>query len=402
MLSPSSRTLTDVSAASAARVAAALIATLLLTSGCAAVPDVPRPPYPSPFGQDISSIYVPGIAGVGREDRGWVAGLRAGGYDGKIEFWDWTGRLDPIAALWAHGRQREQAQLVANRICQLHIASPDAPIILVAHSAGSGVAVKSLEDLPPDVQVEGLVLLAPALSRTYDLTAALRHVRGRADVFYSDRDTLVLAIGTFIFGTVDGVHGESAGHGGFVRPLGGAADAYAKIRTHPYSIARRSLGDDGGHEGVLAPRLAAGLVDPLLPGFALPESRRSLRSVDTTVTELRPPGAPPLYADLVSRRISNRKRQGSGSVPTLVRVAVADLSNAALIDMVAESDDPVLLKAASAELARRLAEPNTDKPLFIQVAKAEPDPITRCELEGRIEVEFEPSAPERQDRREAA
>lgn len=109
-----------------------------------------------------------------------------------------------------------------------------------------------------------------------------------------------------------------------------------------------------------------------------------------------------LVADLVSRRIADRKREASGSIPTLVRVAVADLSNRALIDLVAETDEPVLLNAANAELTQRLCEPSKAMPLFIQEANTEPDLVTRYELEGRIEVIVEPNEPDRQYRAEAA
>ena len=143
--------------------------------------------------------------------------------------------------------------------------------MLAGHSAGAGVALRALESLPADQQVDGLVLMAPAVSRTYDLTPALRRLRGRAHAFTSNRDTLVLAVGTSLFGTADGVHGEAAGHGGFVRPEAADRDAYSKLQTHRYSRARRRLGDSGSHMGVLTPRVAQGLVAPLLPGFGPPD-----------------------------------------------------------------------------------------------------------------------------------
>lgn len=143
------------------------------------------------------------------------------------------------------------------------------PVVLVGHSAGAGLVVMALEDLPRDSQVDGVVLLAPALSRTYDLTRALRRVRGHADVFYSERDTLVLAVGTFLFGSVDGVHGEAARHGGFGKPQGSSNGAYAKLSVHPFSNDRRLYGDDGDHEGILTPGVTAALVAPLLPGHEL-------------------------------------------------------------------------------------------------------------------------------------
>jgi pimeloyl-ACP methyl ester carboxylesterase len=243
---------------------AVVILIALLVSGCAADPNVPMQASAAPFGSQVTLIYVPGIGGFGHDDRGWLKGLRAAGYEGKVEVWDWNGRMGPIEALWAHDRQRAEARHIAGRIRQIRADSPAAPIVLVGHSAGTGVVVNGLEDLPPDVRVDELVLLAPALSRSYDLTVALRHVRGRADVFDSDRDTLVLAIGTFLFGTVDGVHSEAAGHGGFVAPHGADSHAYGRLHMHPYSRDRQRAGDDGGHEGILTPRVAATVVAPLL------------------------------------------------------------------------------------------------------------------------------------------
>lgn len=245
---------------------------VLLSAGCAAVGPVRQGPPAASFGRDATLIYVLGIGGRGPADDEWTRGLRNGGYAGKIETRDWTGRLGPISALWGHSRQRAEARRIANRICRLRTESPSSPIILAGHSAGAGLVVRALEDLPHGTQVDGLVLLAPALSRTYDLTAALRHVNGRADVFCSDRDILVLAIGTTLFGTVDGVHGEAAGHGGFIRPPQAAADQYAKLHTHPFSQARQRLGDDGGHYGPQSSSVAAVLVAPLLPHSKPPDA----------------------------------------------------------------------------------------------------------------------------------
>ena len=91
-----------------------------------------------------------------------------------------------------------------------------------------------------------------------------------------------------------------------------------------------------------------------------------------------------LLADLISRKIAERQRKPGSRVPTLVRVAVSNLTDTALIDMVGETDDPILLNAASAELASRLCEPIEAKPLYTQEANAEPDVAARDELEGRI------------------
>jgi hypothetical protein len=93
-------------------------------------------------------------------------------------------------------------------------------------------------------------------------------------------------------------------------------------------------------------------------------------------------------ADLVSRKLGDRNRKPVASgTPTLVRVAIADLSDTALIDLIGTNDEPILLNAASLELSRRLGSQSDSYalPLFSQEPGAEPDSATRFELEGKIE-----------------
>jgi pimeloyl-ACP methyl ester carboxylesterase len=273
---------TSMMAHRTAPIAVAMMAVLL--AGCIGPVQMQRVAPVAPFGRNDTLIYVPGIGtggGGGSSDAACMRGLRTGGYQGNEETFDWTGRLEPVAALWAHRRHREQARHIADRIRTLRLEAPTASIILVGHSAGAGLVVLALEDLPPTTQVDGVVLLAPALSRTYNLTAALRHVRGRMDVFCSDRDTLVLGVGTFLFATVDGVHDEAAGLAGFVRPDWAAGGQYAKLHTHHFSRTRQSLGDDGGHFGCLNSNLAAALVAPLLPRSQMPPGNAAVATVAT-------------------------------------------------------------------------------------------------------------------------
>lgn len=121
-------------------------------------------------------------------------------------------------------------------------------------------------------------------------------------------------------------------------------------------------------------------------GAEISEPRKS--ALEALVNSLRDT-AVDVLADLVSRRISDRKRQRPGGIPTLVRVAIADLSDAALIEFVGQTEDPVLLNAGSAELVRRLELRNeaSDQPLYVREPRAEPDPATRYHLEGQIEVQ---------------
>src|SRR4051812_6651577 len=133
---------------------ALILMTALLVTGCATQQHLPMPSHIASFGQNVTVVYVPGIGGYGREDREWVKGLKAGGYAGKAEVWDWTGKLGPISALWAHTRQRAQARQIADRVRKLRSESPDGQLVLVGHSAGAGLVVMALEDLPQSLQVD--------------------------------------------------------------------------------------------------------------------------------------------------------------------------------------------------------------------------------------------------------
>jgi pimeloyl-ACP methyl ester carboxylesterase len=149
---------------------------------------------------------------------------------------------------YAHARaagQRLAQQIVAYRRCH-----PDVPIYLVAHSAGSAVALSALEVVPPGM-VEDLVLLAPSVSADYDLRLALRNVRCGIDLFYSNRDWFFLGIGIAMFGTADRRWSPASGRVGF-HTIGTTVEdlaLYGKLRQHPWELGLTWTGNLGGHYG---------------------------------------------------------------------------------------------------------------------------------------------------------
>jgi pimeloyl-ACP methyl ester carboxylesterase len=138
------------------------------------------------------------------------------------------------------------------------------PIYLVGHSAGCGVALTAVEELPPGA-VERVVLLAPAVSANYDLRPALARVGG-IDVFYSDRDWAYLGLGVTVTGTADRHWGRAAGRIGFRPVIQCPADAalYAKLRQHPWRHSVEWTGNHGGHYGGYQPEFLRCFVLPLL------------------------------------------------------------------------------------------------------------------------------------------
>ena len=118
--------------------------------------------------------------------------------------------------------------------------------------------------------VERVVLLAPALSPGYDLTAALRAVRREIVVFWSPLDLIVLGAGTRVFGTIDRVKTVGAGLVGFrvprrsMPPTRLRSREYGKLRQVRWHPRMAASGNFGGHMGPDSPFFLRKYVVPLL------------------------------------------------------------------------------------------------------------------------------------------
>jgi pimeloyl-ACP methyl ester carboxylesterase len=165
----------------------------------------------------------------------------------------------------AHGGR--QAARVADSICRFRAEHPGEPVFVVGKSGGAGIAVWALERLEPEA-VERVVLLSPALSPRYDLTAALRAVQRDMVVYWSPLDVVFLGAGTRLFGTIDGVRTRGAGMMGFdvpaqKEPEGERRRQYAKLRQVRWRPRMAGLGHLGGHFGADQPRFLLRYVVPL-------------------------------------------------------------------------------------------------------------------------------------------
>ena len=110
------------------------------------------------------------------------------------------------------------------------------------------------------------MLLASALSPSYDLSKALSHVRGKAYAFSSPNDGIVLGAGTSVFGTIDGKQCQAAGLCGFACPKTADEEQYAKLVPMPYDPAWIKLGNIGDHIGVTSRAFAETVIAPILMG----------------------------------------------------------------------------------------------------------------------------------------
>jgi hypothetical protein len=183
----------------------------------------------------------------------------------RIERVNWShGRYRPLSDLLTHSHHRACGEQLATQVLAQRQADPDAPIFLVAHSAGAAVVLAAAECLPVGT-VERIILLAPAVSCTYDLVPALRCSRQGIDSFYSKHDQ-VLSTFVVVCGTADRSWQPSAGWLGFDAP----AESCTKLRQYPWSSDLISTGYYGGHYGCRTVGHLRERVVPLL--IAMPPS----------------------------------------------------------------------------------------------------------------------------------
>jgi pimeloyl-ACP methyl ester carboxylesterase len=221
--------------------AAALAAVL---SGCVGQPYVSN----DRLGKGLV-IVLPGIEGRSPFNLAVCGGLDDGKVEYAIELYDWTSRWGPVANLRNEERNRVQAQLVADRVADYQRAYPGRPVFLVGQSGGGAIAVWAAEALPAGRKVDGVVLLAVALSPGYRLDKALQRSRRGIVSFYSWRDWVFLSVGTKVFATMDGQHGDSAGREGFLCPGldESQADLYERLFEIGWNPRMAGAGNFGLH-----------------------------------------------------------------------------------------------------------------------------------------------------------
>ena len=148
-------------------------------------------------------------------------------------------------------RNRLQGLVLARRLLAFRRAHPSTPIHLLAFSGGAGIALFACESLAGRRLIDTLVLSCPAVSPTYNLVPALRAVQ-RCYAWISHRDSVLLGLGTRLFGTTDRRFTAAAGKLGFEVPPGlsdAEIEAYGRVGEIHWTPALRKLGHSGGHIG---------------------------------------------------------------------------------------------------------------------------------------------------------
>ena len=227
-----------------------VVSTALALTGCRHQAGVIYP-YLNDSARDRGLVIVlPGVEGRSPFNEAICDGLADGGVTWAIDLVDWTASMPMsyLVNLRDEGRNRLQAQDIADTIVRYRMTYPDAPVVLVGQSSGGGMAIWVAEAMPPTERIEGIITLAPSLSPEYSLDSALLRTRRGIVNFYSERDWVILGVGTTLSGTMDGLHTSSAGRVGFEPPLGGQSLELYERKL--FQISWQPGMADTGHRGL--------------------------------------------------------------------------------------------------------------------------------------------------------
>ncbi len=249
-----------------------IVALVGLLAGCA-----------TEFGPEAKhgiTFYCPGAGNVDMGDAGVREGLARAGYRGQVARVNWSLTLNPAVDQTVRIFAQQGAKRLASYIEQYIDRYPGREVNVVGLSAGTGVAIWALENLRPGYQVNNVILLSSSLSHDYDVSRALRRVKGRIYNYYSPNDA-VLAGPMKVFGTIDGaLLKDGAGAVGLRAPRH-AADRVVNIRWRPEF---ERWGYYGGH------------MDSTSPGFVRHELARHLVNPNIDLDRRTAAAMPPVSA----------------------------------------------------------------------------------------------------------
>lgn len=209
-----------------------------------------------------NTYYLDGAGGGGLITN-WGSGVWRGlddaGYDGASEAFRWQTGMGVVADQASTvDYKRSKAGELARKIEAFKVEQPNAPVNIIALSAGTAVAVYALEAMRPSISVNNVILLSGSLSSDHDLTRALERVSGKMYIFTSQRDG-VLRFLVPIAGTADRESAKAGTIGveGVRMPRGASArtrELYQKVVVVPYTARFAQYGNYGKHtDSVKAP-----------------------------------------------------------------------------------------------------------------------------------------------------
>ncbi|HVP10403.1 MAG TPA: hypothetical protein VMV94_04350 [Phycisphaerae bacterium] len=245
------------------------------------------------------TYYIGGAGPIGNV--GWLDvpdGLTDAGYQGYVDVFVWQGFThagDQINL----SRNHDKGSELATEIRQYKRSYPTREINIIALSAGTGVATFALEALPEGVKVDNVIFLGCSLSSQYNLTRALKRVRGGLYVIYSETDRILKDV-VWYTGTVDRSSAASgvAGLEGFRLPSHPGPDSemqYMKLHNVAYRPEFAEAGYKGGHIDTTSRAFICQYLAPVLMGreqILLGDPGRPEHERERTTSSLAP-GRPP-------------------------------------------------------------------------------------------------------------
>jgi pimeloyl-ACP methyl ester carboxylesterase len=182
---------------------------LLLLTGCAS-----RNPQAQIRNPRTTLVFLPGAGGRLPVNEEFIYAILQERIATEAIQLDWTHQRNLGQVMREVDRNHAFAESVRDELRAIRKRNPNGQIILAAHSAGTGIAVWALEQAGEPL-VDDLLLLAPALSKDYDLGPALSHVKHHAWAYWCPLDVTILGAGTKSMGTIDRKFEPAAGLTGF-------------------------------------------------------------------------------------------------------------------------------------------------------------------------------------------
>jgi pimeloyl-ACP methyl ester carboxylesterase len=253
----------------------ALLVMLLALPGCRLIARIGT----DETGEQYGKIFYLGGAGVfGHVGTTSVPnGLRSGGWRGAVEVIGWQSTLGgTIRDQMDAARNRKEAQRLRRKIMHYQDRFPGQPVHIIALSAGTGVAVWAVADLPEPYRIHHMVLLSSSLSARYDLGPVLDRMEGELWNIYSPTDE-VLRLAAPLSGSVDRKFtlSQFAGLSGFKLPLDASAkvraDYASRVLNMPWEREFSNYGYNGRHAEVVNKTFIEHVVTPLTLRRPLPE-----------------------------------------------------------------------------------------------------------------------------------
>ncbi len=230
----------------------------LAGEGC----DVWQPPPPTAQELDKGLVVMyPGSFNTTIEMIGFYNGLRDGGVNQAIVVHHWGGFMEHmIFPIGTTERNLATAQREAEFLANYKREHPDGFITLLSYSGGAAVCALIPQAMPPEVSVDRVVMLSPAISADYDLGPMLARLTDWAAVYWSPKDEFTPAVGgTLSLG--DGTYGPPAATYGFSMVNGKLIQVEWRAEWEAYGVA-------GSHtDYVLMDQWIADIVAPWVLGI---------------------------------------------------------------------------------------------------------------------------------------